>query len=131
MKKIGIGQEGKMHKDFANIIKQYEGYKQLNCIRWSYDASGERRTAITGALLKAKGLKGGKPDYEFIGKGYINKIPVACYLYLEFKFGKGKQSENQKEFQKSIKGLNNVAYYVVYTIEEAIKILIDHGIIKK
>lgn len=128
-KKIGIGNEGKLHKDFANLVRQYEGYKKLNCIRWSYDASGEKRSAITGSLLKAKGLRTGKPDYEFIFKGCINNLPIACYLYIEFKFGQGKQSESQKVFEESVKEFLNIKYYIAYSVEEAINILIDNGII--
>jgi hypothetical protein len=126
-KKVGIGNEGKMHKDFAKIIRQYEGYKRLNCLRWSYDASGEKRSVMTGSLLKAKGLKSGKADYEFIKKLSDN---IAHYLYLEFKFGKGKQSDSQKEFEALFKDFSNVKYCVVYSIQEAIEILKQNGFLK-
>ena len=129
-KKIGIGDEGKMHKDFASLIRQYEGFGKLNCLRWSYDAAGEKRNATTGALLKAKGLKAGKADYEFIYTRHINKIPVACYLYLEFKVGKGKQSDSQKEFENLFTDYENVEYYVAYSIKEALEIFFEKGILK-
>jgi hypothetical protein len=61
----GLGQEDRTHKSFASIIRRYEVLGLLNCPWWSYDASGEYRNVKTGALLKAKGLRPGKADYEF------------------------------------------------------------------
>ena len=83
-RKIGIGAEGIQHKHFANTIKQYEFYKKLNCVFWTYSASGEYRKLTTGALLKAKGLKTGFPDYHFIYR--IDGIDHN--IFLEFKAGK-------------------------------------------
>ena len=54
MAKRGLGIEDKIHKDFAAMIRQYELYKKLNCAFWSYDSTGEKRTAMTASLLKAK-----------------------------------------------------------------------------
>lgn len=125
-KKIGIGNEGLMHKQFAGIIRQYEGYGKLKCEWWSYDSAGEKRSLMTGALLKAKGLKPGKSDYEF--KQIRGNI--AHHLYIEFKFGKGKQSDNQIAFEKTCKA-SNEKYYVVYSVEEAIDILKKEGFIIK
>jgi hypothetical protein len=138
-KKKGIGSEGKIHKDFAMTIKQYQGYKQLKADWWSYDASGEKRNAITGALLKAKGLNSGKPDYEFIqvktspnNKG----LCLAHYIYIEFKKPKdinspaGTQSDNQRKFESIFKNATNVNYYICYSVKEAIDILINHEFIE-
>lgn len=123
-KKIGIGAEGKLHKDFAGIIKQHEGYNNFNCIAWSYNASGEKRTAITGALLKAKGLATGWADYTF----YKATNGICEVIFLEFKADKGKQADSQKEFEQKIKdsGCPNIHYYVVYSVQEALDILQKH-----
>jgi len=126
-RKIGIGPEGKMHKDFAGLLRQYEGYKKLNCVFWSYNASGERRTLMTGALLKAKGLAKGIPDFFFIK----NNNGVAEFIWIEFKAGKGKQSDEQKKFEDSVSGFNNMRYYIVYSVADAIRILENEGIIIK
>jgi len=124
-RKRGIGVEGLMQKQFSSLIKQYEAYNRLKAIWWSYDASGEKRSIITGALLKAKGLNSGKADYEFIKI----KDSIAYYIYLEFKKPKtnnsriGNQTENQKEFENLFKNTTNVSYYICYSVAEAISIL--------
>lgn len=124
-RKIGIGAEGLLHKKFKNIVNQYEAYKQLNCVFWTYSASGEYRKPTTGALLKAKGLKTGFADYIFIYR--IDGIDHN--IFLEFKAGKNKQSQSQIDFQDLYKDSKNSFYYVVYSVEEAINILIIHNII--
>jgi hypothetical protein len=65
-KRIGIGQEGILHKQFGALMKKYEMLKRLDCIFWSYSGSGEKRSLTTASLLKAKGLKSGQSDYHFI-----------------------------------------------------------------
>lgn len=124
-KKIGIGAEGLLHKHFRNIVCQYEVYKKLKCIFWTYSASGEYRKPTTGALLKAKGLKTGFADYHFIYR--IDGIDHN--IFLEFKAGKNKQSQSQIDFQNLYKDSKNSFYYVVYSVEEAINILIKHNVI--
>jgi hypothetical protein len=124
-RKIGIGAEGLLHKHFANIVRQYEVYKKLNCLFWTYSASGEYRKPTTGALLKAKGLKTGFADYHFIYR--IDNVDHN--LFIEFKAGKNKQSQSQIDFQNLYKDSKNSFYYVVYSVEEAINILIKHNVI--
>jgi len=131
-RKIGIGVEGLIHKKFASLIYKYETYNKLNCEWWSYDASGEKRNAITGSLLKSKGLKSGKADYEFI----MIKNNIAYYIYIEFKKPKtensvaGKQSKSQKEFEIVFENVANVNYYVCYSVQDAIDILIKNKFIE-
>jgi len=126
-RKIGIGAEGLQHKQFANIVRQYEAYKQLNCRFWTYSASGEYRKPTTGALLKAKGLKTGFADYMFI---YRNTGGLDHLLFIEFKAGKNKQSQSQVDFEKLFEESANSFYYVAYSVEEALNILKRHNIIK-
>lgn len=134
-KKIGIGNEGRLHKDFASIVRQYESYKKLDVLLWSYFPSGEKRSAITGALLKAKGLAKGIPDYFFIQKRSVISAFEPEYdvkiVFIEFKFGKGKQSYSQVEFEKKMGGLQNVTYRLCYSVEEAINVLLKEKIIKQ
>lgn len=120
-----LGVEDIMHKSFAHLIRQYEQYGQLNCSWWSYDASGENRTEQTGSLLKAKGLKPGKSDFEFVRQ---DEDGFAYYYYLEFKTQTGKQSDNQKIFESKCIGKNQ-KYFLPRSIEQGIKILIDSKII--
>ena len=121
----GLGEEDLMHKSFANIMKQYEAHKKLNCSWFSYDASGEKRTAQTGSLLKAKGLRPGKADFEII----TIKNNTSHHHYLEFKTLKGKQSPNQKIFEESCVA-SNQHYSIVRSVAEAISLLEKEGIIK-
>lgn len=131
----GIGQEDIMHKQFGTLMRQYEGYKKLNCVFASYMPFGEKRTLQTASLLKAKFTKTGVPDYLFIVQktaGPYNTFetrPVEeHFIWLEFKkpktlSAKGKQSDSQKEFEKKFKYSVNSRYYLVYSVEEAVKIL--------
>lgn len=106
-------------------MRQYEGYGKLNATWWSYDASGESRTKQTGGLLKSKGLRPGKSDYEF----RTLKGDIMHHVYIEFKWNKGKQRPAQKEFEKTCEGAVNDNYYVAYSIQEAMGILIKEGVI--
>lgn len=81
--------EDRIHKEFAKQVATLESLNSLNCIHWGYSGSGEKRNLITGALLKAKGLKRGEPDYHF----YYIKNNLLFVLFIEFKSQKGKQSE--------------------------------------
>ena len=120
----GLGQEDHIHKSFAAIVKGYEVFNRLNCSFWSYDASGENRNAKTGALLKAKGLKKGQPDYHF----KTLREGITHYIYIEFKTDKGKQSDSQKAFEKDCVG-SNEKYYIARSVEEGLDILKKEGIL--
>lgn len=126
-RKIGIGAEGQLHKNFKKKIEEYIIYKKFSCNPWTYIPSGEYRTLTTGALLKAKGLQTGWADYLFIK----NIDGIDHNIFLEFKAGKNKQSQSQITFQSFFKDSKNTFYYVVYSVEEAINILIKHNIIIK
>lgn len=115
-----------MHKDFAIIIRDYDRIGALRCAFWSYDAAGEKRSPITGALLKSKGLAKGRPDYEFIK--IIDNI--ANHIFIEFKCGKNKQSQEQKDFQKMCAGTSNLKYGLCYSIDEALAFLKEYHIIR-
>jgi hypothetical protein len=127
-KKIGIGAEGLIHKNFADLLRVKEYLKQINCVFWSYNAAGEKRSPITGALLKAKGLKTGQADYTFY---YQNRNSYNVnILFLEFKAKKGKQSESQKDFESKFEAKDNVNYEVCYSVDEAVSVLEKFGIMK-
>ena len=119
MTRKGLGSEDIMHKQFGILMLQYEGFNLMDCEWFSYDASGEKRSLITGALLKAKGLRPGKSDYEFRQL----RDDIMYHIYIEFKVPKGKQSPNQKAFEKTCAKAKNNIYYLAYSVEEAVKIL--------
>lgn len=104
---------------------QLESKLQIACVKWfdlqypklklnlfSIPNEGSRSPA-NGARMKAQGRRAGTADM-FLAverKPYIN-IDGKCFnlsllaqysgLFIEFKFGKGKQSDAQKQFQKSV-----------------------------
>jgi hypothetical protein len=125
-KRIGIGAEGILHKQFARLVREYQGYNQLKVKWWTYSASGEYRKPTTGALLKAKGLNTGFPDYHFI----YNIDNFDYNLFIEFKANKNKQSESQQSFENLFIDSKNSFYYVAYSVEEAMNILKQHNLIK-
>lgn len=118
--KRGMGEEDKIHVQFGQLIQQYDFYHKLkNCPHWSYQPFGEQRSKLTGGLLKKKGTKKGVPDYLFIK----NVNGVAEFIWLEFKALKGKQSDEQFNFQITCEHLKNMTYYLPRSVEEAVKIL--------
>ena len=143
-RKIGIGSEGCLHKQFGSLINKYTALNKLNCVFWSYSASGEKRTITTASLLKAKGLQSGQPDYHFIKRLKLNygtlSRNIDHTIYLEFKkpetitvegkkSAKGKQSDNQKAFEARFKDSDNSRYYVVHSVDEALRVLEKEGIL--
>lgn len=122
-----LGNEDIMHKTFAAQVRGFELYKKLNknCKWWGYNAAGEYRKPATGALLKAKGLHRGEPDYSF----RLLKDSIMHHIYIEFKAGKNKQSDYQKQFEETCSLIENERYYVVYSVAEAINILEKEKII--
>lgn len=93
-------------------MKHGESNLQKNCVKW-FDLSypllkpllfavpnGHKRNKITAAILKAEGVRAGVADMFF---AYPVKIPKQYSgLFIEFKFGKNKQTDSQIEFQKLV-----------------------------
>lgn len=104
-----LGPEDIAHKSIANQLRRYEAFKLLKCVWWSYDASGELRSKATGSLLKSKGLRPGKSDYEF----RVNKNGVMHHIYIEIKIKPNPQLDSQKIFQKTCENINNNQYYLI------------------
>ena len=126
---MALGKEDIMHKNFAQQMALFGIYKQLNkdCVWYGYNAAGEYRKPQTGALLKAKGLARGEPDYCV----RLKIGDIMHHIYIEFKAGKNKQSEHQIEFEKTCEDVVNERYYLAYSVDEAISILEKEGVIKK
>ena len=116
--KRGLGYEDILHKNTAEVLSKYK-------IWFTYIPSGEKRNIMTGALLKAKGLKRGLPDFWIRYKTSF----TMHNLYLEAKCAKNKQSPEQIAFQKSCEGSVNEKYYVYRNLNELINILEKEGVI--
>lgn len=121
-----MGEEDRMHVQFGQLMLQYEFYNKSKWIFFTYLPFGEQRTKLTGGLLKKKGCKRGVPDFLFIRE----KNKVAEMIWLEFKTDKGKQSREQFNFQVNCEHVGNMRYYLPRSVEEAVKIVEEIGLIK-
>jgi hypothetical protein len=96
------------------------------CIRpdviWRHVPNGEHRDPRTAAKLKAMGVLPGSADLEFFYHG-------PRILFLELKLPGGKLSDVQAGFALAMK-LLGAEYFVVTSIDEAITILGEHGLIR-
>ena len=93
------------HKIQAGIIKAVEPIPEC---RWLHaNPNGGYRHKSTGARLKAEGVKRGIPDlflpvprpkYVY----FHSAVYIECYhgFYIEVKTPKGRQTKEQKEFEK-------------------------------
>jgi len=105
-------------------MKYAESTLQQNCIKWfryQYPRlakllfavpNGGRRDVIEAKRLKAEGVVSGAPDLILlIGDSKYNA------LCIEMKAGKGKQSDNQKEWQQAAEKAEN-KYVVCRSFDE-------------
>ena len=79
--------------------------------------NGGYRSKATAIALKAEGVESGVSDILFLvaSRGF-------GYLCIEMKYGKNKQSDNQKDFEKAVDGVGGL-YQVCYSADEAQKLL--------
>lgn len=112
--------EDNFHKQIAQYLNILDNQKYFGKNGfWSYCPFGEKRNAITGALLKAKGTKRGVPDFLIL----IRKNNITKIIWLEAKIGKNKQSEEQIDFENKTKEQINEKYYIVYNLDNVINII--------
>lgn len=100
-------------------MKHHESKLQVECVKWFRlqfpnllifaIPNGNKRNAITGAILKAEGVLAGVADL------CIMKPNGQCF-FIEMKSEKGKQSESQKAFEAYCK-TNGYCYYVVNSFD--------------
>lgn len=125
-----------MEKKPRKKPKHHESELQIACVRWfnvqypnykgllfSVPNAAKRGKAIAG-IMKAEGLVHGVSDLILL-------VPNKNYLALclETKYGKGMQSQYQKDFE--VRVLNQGYNYRVYwTIEQFISIINNHLIEK-
>ena len=126
-RKNGLGEEDYMHLNFVAEMHVKFLQKKIcqNFVRYGYNTAGEYRPIKTALTIKRKHGETGVADYivEYRIDGIDHRV------YLEFKAGKNKQSQSQIDFQNLYKDSKNSFYYVVYSVEEALNILIKHNII--
>jgi hypothetical protein len=103
---------------FFDVLKLHE--KRYPVLKWIYAVpNGGKRNVITAAKLKREGVKAGVWDVH---------IPVPMYHYhgawIEFKAGKNKLTESQKEFRQALTG--KYLFAVRYSVDEALEFLNDY-----
>lgn len=122
MKKTLTG-NGKIFKQSESTIQQHSirwlKYQYPQTVFFSIPNEG-RRTFANASRLKAQGLVSGVAD---ICIARPNKSKHA--LFIEFKGAKGKQSPEQKEFQKNVEQCN-YQYNIVKSLDEFMKIVNDY-----
>lgn len=106
----------------------YEEELQMRCVEWfdrhfprlkmclHHSPNGGRRSQREGAKFKRMGVRAGFPDLIWLVPIYDGDkyIPYYC---IEMKYGKGRQEEVQKEYEKYIKQFGG-EYIIVRTFEE-------------
>ena len=88
---------------------------------WFHPANGEARSAITGARLKRMGVKKGVPDLVFVFR-------EGGALFMEIKREGARLSPEQREMESRCYD-QDIPYEVVHSLEEAIGVFEDWGVI--
>jgi hypothetical protein len=97
-----------------------ENQLQATCFQWAWNNRPETRrllaynlnnspNARVGNMNKALGLITGRADMELLWKGNLH--------YFEFKFQKGRQSQEQVKFQETVIA-HGATYTITRTLEE-------------
>jgi hypothetical protein len=103
------------------------------CVRpdviWRHVPNGEHRDPRTAAKLKAMGVLAGAADLEFHWCELADGSKARRLLHLELKAGNRKQNASQMEFELAMRLLGD-DYHVVRSIEEAVIILGERGLLR-
>lgn len=113
--------ESKECVDFCNEYKALIIQGKLHCIpiHIPNEVSGNKNK-VFGTILSAQGKVRGCADYVFIKKD-------KC-IFIEFKSGNNRQTQNQIFFEEWSK-LLQIPYYIVYSKFEALEVLNKEGFI--
>lgn len=113
-------------------MRHLEDSLQKSCVRWfdyahpkyrlriHHSPNGGYRNAIEAAKFKQMGVRAGFPDLILL-------IPNKFYPFcgIELKIKTGRQSENQKAYQKEFESIGAL-YVVVRSLDEFIKVVEDY-----
>lgn len=95
---------------------QYPQYK----LRLHHSPNGGKRNAIEAAKFKQMGVRAGFPDLILL---IPNKLYPFCGIELKVKTGR--QSENQKEYQKEFESIG-AKYVIVRSLDEFIEVVTEY-----
>ena len=103
------------------LVERLRLLARKDCV-WYHVPNGEHRDKRIAAKLKAMGVMPGVADLVF-------HWPYQQTLFLELKRGNGALSAAQTHFQNTVT-LIGWNYAVARTIDQAVEILTDHGILR-
>lgn len=112
--------------------RHLEDRLQISCVRWwdmthpndkrllSHSANGGKRNIIEAAKFKEMGVRAGFPDLILL-------IPNKFYPFMgiELKTATGRQSEQQKAYQREFER-RGYKYVIVRSLNEFIKVVSDY-----
>lgn len=104
------------------IVKALKKYARPEHGAWCAIPNGGNRSAITGAIMKAEGVRSGAPDMLFV------LPPKGRAAFLEFKASNGRLSDTQIEFRDDLT-LNGALYAVAHSVDEAWGVLAGWGVL--
>lgn len=119
--------------------RHLESKLQQSCVKWfdlQYPAlrmnlfaipNGGRRSKVEAGIMKGEGVRAGVADMFLAVPSDRAIISGRVYhgLFIEFKYGKGKQSPSQIMFQKSVSE-QKYLYAVVSTFESFQKLVNEY-----
>jgi hypothetical protein len=129
---------------WRNVVaqRQKESTFQITLVallRWAlrpdvlmrHTPNGEHRDRRIGAKLRAMGVLAGVADLQF-DFAEIDELgrKCRCVLHLELKRFGGRQTAEQAAFQLAVKLLGD-EYHVVHSVDEAIAILGERGLLRR
>lgn len=104
-----------------NLIATFrKAFPQYALMFFAIENKRKTQTPIQGAILKSQGVTSGVADLCLA-------LPTCQYgaLYIELKYGKNKQSENQKNWQAECEANGN-KYIICYTLNEAFEHIVPY-----
>lgn len=107
--------ESWLHKSIAKLLEAAAPRR----VMWWHTPNGEKRDAVTAAMLKAMGVKPGVPDFLLYdtSTGYLHCIEV--------KAKDGYLSDAQKGWMDRFTSSPTGRYAVARSVDEAVQILLD------
>lgn len=107
--------ESWLHKSISKLLEAAAPRR----VMWWHTPNGEKRDAVTAAMLKAMGVKPGVPDFLLYDTltGYLHCIEV--------KAKDGYLSDAQKGWMDRFTSSPTGRYAVARSVDEAVQILLD------
>ena len=109
------------HELQKNCVKWFDyQYPRYRNLRMKIDNEG-KRSVVAGVQAKYAGLLPGAADL-FIAVPVNLPNGIRPGLFIEFKSGKNKQTENQINFEKSVTSVG-YTYAIVYSFDQFVKVV--------